>query len=274
LHSPSLSAAKLENVAFFVALLIALVIATIVLFITPPAWFPAPISALATAYDAQFSRTLWLTAVGFFAVQLLLIYVVLRFRKRGRPAAQFIGNTRVEIIWTAVTAIVFFAVALMGMPVFTVPHLGPEPAGAEIIEVDAHQFAWNFRYPGPDGKFGRTDLKLINDAGGNPLGLDPSDPAGKDDIVVSTLRVPADRDIVLTLKSRDVIHDFFVRELRVKQDAVPGMDIPYRFRVDKVGSYEIACAELCGLGHSQMRAVMLVIPAPDYDQWKKNAKPQ
>jgi cytochrome c oxidase subunit 2 len=261
-------------VVFFVALLIALVAAVVFLFAVPPAWFPAPISALASAYDAQFSRTLWLTGFAFLAVQLLLIYVALRYRKRGGPAAQFTGNRWLDIIWTAITAILFFAVALMGMPVFTVPHLGPEPAGAEIIEVDAHQFAWNFRYPGPDGKFGRTDVRLINDAGGNPLGLDPADPASKDDIVVSTLRVPAGREISLTLRSRDVIHDFFVRELRVKQDVVPGMAIPYRFRVEKTGAFEIACAELCGLGHSQMRAVMLVMPAAEYDRWKKNAKPQ
>jgi len=254
----------------FVALLAAVVAAAIFLFAAPPAWFPAPISALASAFDTQFLRTLWLTGFAFFAVQILLIWIVLRYRQRGRNPATFTGNYRLELLWTSVTALLFFGLALMGMPVFTLPRLGPEPPGSERIEVNAHQFAWNFRYPGPDGKFGRTDLRLISDAGGNPLGLDPSDAASKDDIVVSTLRVPVGRDIVLTLKSRDVIHDFFVRELRVKQDVVPGMDIPYRFRADRTGAFEIACAELCGLGHSQMRAVMLVMPAADYDRWKNN----
>ena len=258
-----------------VALLVALIVAAIFLFAAPPAWFPAPISALASSFDVQFTRTLWLTGFGFLLVQVLLVYVVFRYRKRsGGKAATFSGNARLEVIWTVVIAILFFGLALMGMPIFTGPHLGPEAPGAEIIEVDAHQFAWNFRYPGPDGKFGRTDLKLISDAGGNPLGLDPTDPAGKDDIVVSTLRVPVAREIVLTLKSRDVVHDFFVRELRVKQDAVPGMNIPYRFRADKTGAFEIACAELCGLGHSQMRAVLQVMPAADYERWKNSvAKP-
>lgn len=251
-----------------VALLVAVIVSVVVLFAAPPAWFPAPISSLATTFDAQFTRTLWLTGVGFLAVQLLLIYVIVRYRKRGTTPATFSSNMRLELIWTTVTVALFFGIALLGMPVFTVPRLGPEPRGAEIIEVDAHQFAWNFRYPGPDGKFGRTDLRLISDAGGDPLGLDPSDPAGKDDIVTSTLRVPVGRDVVLTLKSRDVVHDFFVRELRVKQDVVPGMEIPYRFRAEKTGAFEIACAELCGLGHSQMRAVMLVMPAGDYDRWK------
>lgn len=256
------------------ALLAALVVAAIFLFAAPPAWFPSPISVLASAFDAQFHRTLWLTGFAFLAVQILLILIVLRFRRNGKAPAEFTGNRRLELLWTAVTALLFFGLALMGMPVFTVPRLGPELPGSEMIEVNAHQFAWNFRYPGPDGQFGRTDLRLISDAGGNPLGLDPSDPRGKDDIVVSTLRVPVGRDIVLTLKSRDVIHDFFVRELRVKQDVVPGMDIPYRFRADRTGTFEIACAELCGLGHSQMRAVMLVVPAADYDRWKKNPTPR
>jgi cytochrome c oxidase subunit 2 len=255
-----------------IALLVVLIAAAIVLFAAPPAWFPVPISALAASFDIQFTRTLWLTGFGFFLIQVLLVYVIFRYRKRaGGRAASFAGNTRLEVIWTSIIAVLFFGLALMGMPIFTAPHLGPEVPGAEIIEVDAHQFAWNFRYPGPDGIFGRTDLKLISDAGGNPLGLDPADPAGKDDIVVSTLRVPVTRDVVLTLKSRDVVHDFFVRELRVKQDAVPGMNIPYRFRAEKTGAYEIACAELCGLGHSQMRAVMQVMPAADYEQWKSSA---
>ena len=94
------------------------------------------------------------------------------------------------------------------------------------------QFAWSFRYPGPDGKFGRTDLKLINDAAGNPFGLDEKDPAGKDDIVSASLKVPAGKPIKLIMHSRDVIHNFFVRELRMKQDIVPGMEIPLHFQAD------------------------------------------
>ena len=100
------------------------------------------------------------------------------------------------------------------------------PADAVPIEVLGKQFAWSFRYPGPDGKFGRTDLKLVNDSGGNPFGLDEKDPAAKDDIVSASLKIPAGKPIKLIMHSRDVIHNFFVRELRVKQDIVPGMEIP------------------------------------------------
>jgi cytochrome c oxidase subunit 2 len=137
-----------------------------------------------------------------------------------------------------------------------------------VIHVESHQFAWNFHYPGPDGVFGHTDLNLVSDAGGNPLGLDPKDPAGKDDIVSSTLRIASGRDVLLLLHSRDVIHDFFVRELRTKQDIVPGMEIPLELHVNTPGRYEIACAELCGLGHSQMRSILIVLPPDEYARWK------
>ena len=105
-------------------------------------------------------------------------------------------------------------------------HFETPPADAVPIEVLGKQFAWSFRYPGPDGKFGRTDLKLVNDSGGNPFGLDDKDPASKDDIVSASLKIPAGKPIKLIMHSRDVIHNFFVRELRVKQDIVPGMEIP------------------------------------------------
>jgi cytochrome c oxidase subunit II len=107
--------------------------------------------------------------------------------------------------------------------------------------------------------------------GGNSLGIDPADPDGKDDIVTASLRVPAGRDVLLLLHSRDVIHDFFVRELRTKQDIVPGIEIPLEIHVDRPGEYEIACAELCGLGHSQMRSLMIVMEAEAFDKWKVTA---
>jgi len=133
----------------------------------------------------------------------------------------------------------------------------------------AKQFAWSFRYPGPDGKFGRTDLKLINDAAGNPFGLDEKDPAAKDDVVSASLKVPAGKQVNLIMHARDVIHNFFVRELRLKQDIVPGMEIPLHFTADTVGVYEVPCSELCGLGHFQMRTTMQVMPEAEFEQWKQ-----
>jgi cytochrome c oxidase subunit 2 len=239
--------------------------AACVLFALKPVWFPLPISAEALAYDRQFVWTLWIAGAIFIAAQLLLAWTILRGRKRAIVIAS--GGRRLE--WTSgiATAALFISLSVLGSRGWAkIPVRTPDK---ETIEVHAHQFAWNFRYPGPDGRFGRTGIEFISDAGGNPVGIDPNDAAGKDDIVTATLRVPAGRDVLLLLHSRDVIHDFFVRELRTKQDIVPGMEIPLEIHVDRPGTYEIACAELCGLGHSQMRSTMLVMPPEEYDRWKR-----
>jgi cytochrome c oxidase subunit 2 len=244
----------------FGLLLLLLTVSGCALFAVKPVWFPVPISAEAVAFDHQFAWTLWIAGGIFVAAQILLAWSIVR--GPGRP------KTRIEWISGAATATLFITLSVLGSrgwaksPVRT--------PGKETIEVHAHQFAWNFRYPGPDGRFGRTGNDFINDAGGNPVGIDPSDPAGKDDIVTATLRVPAGRDVLLLLHTRDVIHDFFVRELRTKQDIVPGMEIPLEIHVDRPGTYEIACAELCGLGHSQMRSAMIVMTPEEYDRWKRD----
>ena len=223
------------------------------LFLHPPVWFPVAITSAAVAYDRQFIWTLWITGFLFVAAQLMLAWIVLRRRKKDagrRPT--------LHASWMAAVAMIAVEVALAAhgtSPLTATPAKNPE-----TIEVYAHQFAWNFRYPGPDGVFGRVTTEFISDAGGNPVGIDPSDPRGKDDIVAATLRIPAGRDVLLLLHSRDVIHDFFVRELRTKQDIVPGMEIPLDIHADRPGQYEIACAELCGLGHSQMRSILIVMP--------------
>ncbi len=238
------------------------------MFAIRPVWFPLPISAEALLYDHQFARTLWISGGIFVAVQLLLAWTVLRGRRSGNAVPRS-SHRGLEAGWSIATAALFLTLAGLGsrgwarMP-------GPT-AGKEIIEVYSHQFAWNFRYPGADRRFGRTKIDLISDSGGNSLGIDPADPDGKDDIVTATLRVPAGRDVLLLLHSRDVIHDFFVRELRTKQDIVPGMEIPLEIHVDRPGEYEIACAELCGLGHSQMRSLMIAMEADAYDKWKAAA---
>ncbi len=246
-------------------LIFAAALTAVLLFVFPPAWFPLAISPEAVLYDAQFHLNLIVLGVLFVAAQALIAWAVLR-RKRGLRNAH--AASRIELGWAALMAMVFALLGITGARGWTGGHLAP-PLQPEVIEVYAHQFAWNFRYPGPDGKFGKTDIAQINDAAMNPLGLVPDDPAGSDDIVTALLRVPVGRPVSLVMHSRDVIHDFFVRELRLKQDIVPGMEIPYRFQADRVGTYEIACAELCGLGHSQMRGVMQVMREDEYQAWKR-----
>jgi cytochrome c oxidase subunit 2 len=237
-------------------------------------WFPPPVSTHGMEYDAQFMRTLVITGIIFFLAQIALGYVIMRFRDNGGRASYSHGNNKMEALWTSATAVLFIGLVLMGTRIWASVHFVEAPADAIPIEVLGKQFAWSFRYPGPDGKFGRTDLKLINDANGNPFGLDDKDPASKDDIVSGSLKVPAGKSIKLILHSRDVIHNFFVRELRLKQDIVPGMEIPFHFQADVIGTYEIPCSELCGLGHHQMRSTLQVLSPADFDKWKQEQAAQ
>ena len=229
-------------------------------------WFPASISEHGPAYDQQFMMTIIVVGVAFAAAQVALGYAVWRFRDTGGGvrAVYTHGNNRMEIIWTAVTAFVFISLALLGQRVWWNLHMQPAPAGSAEVRVLAQQFQWNFQYAGADGKFGHTDPRKISDESLNYVGLDESDPAAKDDVVVQTLVTEVDHPVELTLMARDVTHSFWVPQLRYKQDAVPGLEIPIHFTPKQVGRYEIACAELCGQQHYKMRSYMLVLPADEY----------
>jgi cytochrome c oxidase subunit 2 len=236
-------------------------------FIVKTWWFPPPISAHGLAYDAQFMRTLVVVGIIFFLAQFALGWAIFKFRDDGRRASYSHGNNKLETLWTSATAFLFLGLVLMGTKIWADVHFDEAPPDAVQIEIMAKQFAFNFRYPGADGKFGHTELRLINDANGDPFGMDPKDPAGKDDIISASLKVPVGKPINLIMHARDVIHNFFVPELRLKQDIVPGMEIPLHFQADKIGIYEVPCSELCGLGHFQMHTTMQVMSEGDYQQW-------
>jgi len=145
--------------------------------------------------------------------------------------------------------------------------LGPD---ALTVEVQSEQFAFYFRYPGPDGIFGPLHPDLVNDATENFFGLDPQrDPASRDDIVTAEMAVPVNREIHLWMHSRDLSHSFYVPALRVQQDFVPGLDLSIHFTANKIGRYEIVCTQLCGLGHYNMKAYLSVMSEPDYETWLK-----
>jgi cytochrome c oxidase subunit 2 len=243
-------------------------------FVAQTWWFPPPISQHGLEYDGQFMRTLVVVGIIFFLAQFALGYAIFKFKDDGRRAQYSHGNNKLEAVWTSAAAVLFIGLVLMGARIWAAVHYDKGPANAITIELMSKQFAWSFRYPGPDGQFGKTDLKLINDAAGNPMGIDEKDPAGKDDLVSAQLRVPVGKPIKLLMHSRDVIHNFFVRELRLKQDIVPGMEIPFHFQADKTGTYEVPCSELCGLGHFQMRTVMQVLSEADFEQWKQQQQAQ
>lgn len=257
--------------ALAIALVVTLItVVSVVLFWARVWWFPVDISQHGAAIDHQFIVTFIITGIIFVLAQLALAYIVWRHRDRGdaRKATHSHGNNAFELTWTLATAIIFLGLNLMGYRIWAGMHFtGAEP-GAMQIEVWGQQFQWYFRYPGPDGKFGPYHVEKVDDATGNYLGLDREhDAASKDDVVTATLAIPVNRPIQLILRSKDVTHSFFVRELRIKQDLVPGMEIPIHFTATQTGRYEIACAELCGLGHYKMRAFLQVMAEEDFQKW-------
>lgn len=243
-----------------------LTLGSVSLFFVKKWWFPEAISSHAAALDRQFMLTIIVVGVAFTAAQVGLGYVVWKFRDSGDSSRAIYshGSNRLEVVWTIVTAVIFIGLAVMGQSVWASLHFNKAPAGAFQVDVVAQQFQWNFHYAGSDGVFGRTDPSLIEDSAANYLGLDQADPSAKDDVVHSVIAIPVDRPVELRLRSRDVIHNFWVPQLRFKQDLVPGMVINVHFTANRVGKYELACAELCGQFHYRMKGFMLVLPAEEH----------
>lgn len=263
------------------AIAIWLIAIGVIIFLARAPWLPEAITAHAGALDRQIKITFLVIGAGFLLAQAALGVVVWRFGAQGKERATYLRNhPRLELVWTAATALVFIALAITGQVVWAQLRLNQAPPDAVQVEVTAQQFQWHFRYPGADGRWGSTDPHLYNDADNSigarpgPLGIDPRDPAGKDDIVTNVLVVPVNRPIKVTLRAKDVIHDFYVPALRLKQDAVPGMPINIHFTATKAGRYEIACAELCGQLHHQMRAYLEVRTPEEFAQWLQAKAPQ
>ena len=241
-------------------------------------WFPVDVAAHGPAIDHQFAVNFIITGAIFVLAQLGLAYLAWRYRDRGdaRKAVYSRGPMKLEVFWTVLALILFIGLDFMGYRTWARMHYTGAQAGALQIEVWGEQFAWYFRYPGPDGRFGPAHPAKMDDSMGNYLGLDRQhDPASKDDIVTATLGIPAGRPVELILRSKDVIHSFFVPELRIKQDLVPGMEIPVHFTATPEalkhdgGRYEIVCTQLCGMGHYKMRAFLKVMAESKFEQWLK-----
>lgn len=248
-------------------LLLILAVASIWMFVGQHTWwFPHNIAEHGASIDAQFNRTLVVVGIAFTLAQLALGYAVVRFGRRGNDRAVYThGSNKLEVTWTLVTAVVFVVLAVLGQKVWADLHLHSAPEGAVKVEVVAQQFQFNFHYAGKDGVFGHTDPKYMDDSALNYVGLDPADPNAKDDVQLTTLVIPENRPVELTLKSKDVIHSFFVPALRFKQDTVPGLAIKVHFTALEKGRFEIPCAELCGQLHSTMKGNMIVVSEEDYD---------
>lgn len=243
-----------------------LTVGSVSLFFVKKWWFPTSIADHAPALDRQFMLTIIVVGIAFTAAQVGLGYMVWKYRDTGnRDRATYThGSSKLEVIWTMVTAVIFIGLAVMGQSVWASLRFNEAPAGAFQVEVVAQQFQWNFHYAGKDGVFGRTDPKLIDDSSLNFIGLDDADPNARDDSVHSVLAVPVNRPVELALRSKDVIHNFWVPQLRFKQDLVPGMVIRVHFTPNTTGKYELACAELCGQLHFKMKSYMLVLPEEEH----------
>ena len=243
---------------------------------------PAQASSHAAQLDNMMGVVHLLMMLLFVGWGLYFIYVLFRFSARRNPKADHVGTRTHVSSYVEVGVAIFEAVILIG---FSIPlwadRVGefPDESESTVVHVMAQQYAWNAHYPGADGTFGRTDHTLI-DAQANPIGLDSDDPASADDIVsVNQLQLPTGKPVLIRLTSMDVIHSFTLYEMRVKQDAVPGIEIPLWFipeittaeMREQTGNsdfnYEIACAQLCGIGHATMRGIMTISTQQEFDAW-------
>src|SRR5437867_4505841 len=231
-------------------------------------WLRMPVQAATHAAQIDQMTVLvhWLMLVLFVGWGVFFLFVLFRFRSGAHPRADYAGAKGKFAKSTEIAVAVIEIVLLVG---YAIPSWAirvkafPAENEAVVVRVVGTQFAWNIQYPGPDGKFGRTDIKLVGSD--NPLGLDRSDPAAKDDITtINQLNLPVDRPVLVHLSSMDVIHSFGLYEMRVKQDAIPGLDIPVWFIPNRIGDWEITCSQLCGLGHYRMRGFVNIKSAADY----------
>jgi cytochrome c oxidase subunit II len=197
-------------------------------------------------------------------------YVLLRFYHKRNPKADYVGvkshaSSYIEVAVAAVEGVLLLGLAI---PLWAkAVDIFPSEKDSTVIQIVAQQFAWNVRYPGKDGTFGKQDMRWVKDA--NVFGIDPNDPAGKDDVQnLNDVHVVVSKPVVIYISSKDVIHSFKVIAMRVTQDAIPGMRIPLHFIPTREGRYQINCAQLCGNGHASMANGYLVVESQaSFDKW-------
>ncbi len=245
---------------------------------------PEAASDTGVEIDRLILITTGVTSIVFIGCQVMLFYYAFRYRhKEGQKAYHYSHNNRLEFIWTSIPAVVLAGLVLYGFKTWNKATANPDNHPI-TIECYAYQFAWEFRYPGPDGKLGRVNFMKI-DPEKNPFGLDYSDPASHDDFITTELHMPVNENIYLKLRSRDVLHAAYLPHFRAQMYAQPGMDNRIRFvpiittiqmrekTANPNFNYELACNQLCGASHFNMRRVITVEKMPDYINWTNTYKP-
>jgi len=261
----------------FAVIVVLITVVSTAIFLSRVWWMPADISVLGVGIDRQLSETMIAAGVLFVGAQIVLALFVWQYGDRGtdRPLKVFPGGaTPMVVLACLLVGAEIVVLTLIGSKVWGGIFLSPPAPNALHIDVQAEQFAFYFRYPGADGKFGTPHPELVDDANDNFFGLDPAhDTTARDDIVSATLALPVNRPVLLTLHSKDVGHAFYVPDLRIQQDFVPGLIIPLHFTATKAVKKEIVCTQLCGLGHYNMRAYMEVMPQDRFQQWLEEQAP-
>ena len=236
-------------------------------------WLGLP--RLASAHGGQIDQLIGVLHIIMFVLFIgwgaFFAFILMRFRKGKHPKADYTGvkshfSSYIEgaIAVVEVILLVGFSIPLWAKVVVQTP----SEAESTVVRVVAQQFQWNCHYPGPDGIFGQVSVDSMDDAT-NPIGLMRSDPSGKDDVwTINQLHLPVNKPALVYLTSKDVIHSFALNEMRVKQDIIPGMRIPVAWTPTVTGEYEIACAQLCGLGHYRMRGFMTIHTPETFKAWQ------
>lgn len=235
-------------------------------------YMPPDYSAHGAELDQLNAYVHWLMLILFIGWGVLFAYMLMRFRAKRQPKAVYHGTKSHASKYAEIAVFVIECVLLFGISIPAWSRWTTRPTrdrNALEIRVVAEQFAWNIHYPGPDGMFGKTDVKHVSSS--NPLGIDVTDPHAKDDVAtLNQLHLPVNRSVTARLTSKDVIHSFSLPYLRVKQDTIPGMQVPVHFVARKTSgteTWEIACAQLCGLGHYRMKGQIQVHSQADFAKW-------
>ncbi|WP_350448975.1 cytochrome C oxidase subunit II [Paracidobacterium acidisoli] len=230
-------------------------------------WMPGNGALHGAIFDRLMGWNLAILLALFLLAHLLLIAALLRRGAASASSAAKIPSLLTKWLPLAGLCVLYVWMAVTAERLWAADRFaGPAPASMQV-EVTGVQFQWYFRYPGQDAAFGATRPRLIDAAGGNPLGIDPADPRGHDDVISSVLELPAGREVDLRLRSQDVIHGLFIPGMRLKQNAVPGMVLHVHFTLQQPGSYAILCSQVCGMGHARMQATLRVVPPAEFDRW-------
>ncbi|HJV61159.1 MAG TPA: cytochrome c oxidase subunit II [Albitalea sp.] len=250
------------------AVALIVIVAASVLFQIASPWWTTHLASNWQQMDSTLTITVVITGIFFVLINLFVVVTLLRFRHRkGRRAAYAPENKRLERWLIGVTTIGIVALLAPGLVVYA-RYVDP-PQDALVLEVLGQQWQWRFRFPGAGGKLGFSDARFVN--GSNPFGLDPDDPAARESVLVAgnEVHLPLNRPVKVMLRSNDVLHDFFVPPFRARMNIVPGMVSSFWFTPTEAGRYESMCAQLCGVGHPNMRGFVVVEDEASFRSWLK-----